>query len=88
MVARFNDCKCCVIWCEYPNAKASILSSNELERYIQTQGNFLYFDYLNNLKLAEVSLQNQRMLNRPYLLGDAYLRLNEQYQHIKTMLTE
>ena len=88
VVARFNDCKCCVIWCEYPNAKASILSSNELERYIQTQGNFLYFDYLNNLKLAEVSLQNQRMLNRPYLLGDAYLRLNEQYQHIKTMLTE
>lgn len=88
IIARFNDCKCCVLWCEYPNVKASMIGSSELERHIQSLGNFLYFDYLNNLKMADVSLQAQRALNRPFLLGDAYLHLNEQFIHIKTMLAE
>lgn len=88
IIARFSDCKCCVVWCGYPNAKASMIGSSELERHIQSLGTFLFFDYLNNLKMADVSLQAQRALNRPFLLGDAYLHYNEQYTHIKTMLAE
>ena len=88
IIMRFNDCKACVIWCGYPNAKASFLSSSDLEKNIQALNTFLYCDSLSNLKMLDVSLQTQRQLNRPYVSGDAFFHSNEELCHVKLMSLE
>lgn len=85
ILSRFNDCKVCAIWCEYPNAKPSIISATDLDRTIHAQNAFMFFDHLQNLKMIDLSLQTLREMNRPYVLGDAFVYSNDQLSHIKTV---
>lgn len=85
ILSQFDECKCCIIWVDYPNAKASMLSGNDLTRYIGTIGTYLYFDYLTNLKMSDITLQMQRQLKRPYVTGDAYWHYEEETVHIRAL---
>ena len=87
IIAQFDGCKCCVMWVDYPNSKATMLSGNDLTRHIGTLGTYLYFDYLTNLRMSELTLQMQRSLRRPFVAGDAYWHYEEETKHIR-VLTE
>ena len=85
IIAQFEGCKCCILWVDYPNAKATMLSGNDLTRHIGTIGTYLYFDYLSNLKMSELTLQMTRALRRPYVAGDAYWHYEEELKHIRVL---
>ena len=85
ILAQFDGCKCCILWVDYPNAKATMLSGNDLTRHIGSLGTYLFFDYLTNLKMSEITLQMTRTLRRPFVAGDAYWHVEEELKHIRVL---
>lgn len=85
MVARWAECKVFVLFCDYPNAKLGTLYTTDLQKHIQSTGFYLFMDNIRNMKMADVQLSELREFNKPLVVGDAFLRMNDTYRLLKTI---
>lgn len=85
MIAKCAECKVFVLFCDYPSNKVGTINVTEMQKYIQSAGNYLLLDNIRNIKVVEVTLADLREFGKPLVVGDAFLRVNDTFRLLKTI---
>jgi S-DNA-T family DNA segregation ATPase FtsK/SpoIIIE len=81
---------------QYKNLKVAVIFSNienvaagynapDLLKFFKENRKFIIFEDLQNLKLADTTLKQQKEFSKPIKIGDGYLYFNGEIEKIKTI---
>lgn len=85
MLSKYKAMKFCVIYSGMENAPVAF-GAQETMKMLKEAKRYLVFDDVQNIKVADVSMQTARMFKKPIETGDAYYMSGTDVIKIKTVL--